>query len=80
MTDTPHVIDADHATRAGTQTAFDGLTVRDFFAAAALQGIISAHSGDTALPDDGKAAKWAFSAADAMLARRALRFVEPVAG
>lgn len=52
------------------RSAFDGLTVRDYFAAAALQGLISAHAGDEiSLPDPAAAAKWAQEYADALLAR-----------
>lgn len=68
--DTPTVVDADHTARAGQQSAFDGLTVRDVYAAFALAGIIASHTGDTQLPDDDKAAKWAFGFADAALKRR----------
>lgn len=61
----------DQATLSGTQIAFDALTLRDHFAAAALQGILAAHSCEVQLPDDDKAAKWAYRAADAMLKQRA---------
>ncbi len=52
----------------GAYTA--GMTLRDYFAAAALSGIVAAHSGETALPADDKAARWSYQAADAMLAER----------
>lgn len=48
-------------------TAFDGLTVRDVFAAHAMQGILSAHTGEVDLPDAKKAARWAVEYADALL-------------
>jgi hypothetical protein len=48
-------------------TAFDGLTVRDFLSAAALQGLLAAHTGETALPDAKKAAQWAREYSDALL-------------
>ncbi len=50
--------------------AFDHLELRDYFAAAALTGILASHSGETALPADDKAAKWSYQAADAMLKER----------
>ena len=64
-------MDGDHLKRQGEQSAFDGLTVRDLFAAHALQGILASHSGEVTLPDDGKAAKWAYEFADKLPARRA---------
>ena len=45
-------------------------TLRDTFAAHALQGILAAHSDETALPSATEAAKWAYEMADAMVARR----------
>jgi hypothetical protein len=69
--DTPTVVtDTMFAQRAGQQSAFDGVTVRDYFAAAALQGILAAHSGEVQLPADAKAATWAYEQADAMLKAR----------
>lgn len=68
--DIPTVIDADHTARAGQQSAFDGITVRDFFAAHALTGILAAHTGEVSLPSDAKAAAWAYEQADAMLKAR----------
>lgn len=64
-------VDPDHLARAAAQPAFDAVTLRDYFAAAALQGILAAHSGEVQLPDDDQAARWSYAAADAMLARRA---------
>lgn len=47
------------------------LTVRDLFAAHALTGIIAGYAADGgSLPDDAKAAKWAYGYADAMIAAR----------
>jgi hypothetical protein len=60
------------AERCGHKTAFDAVTLRDFFAAHALTGILSAHSGDVQLPADAKAARWAYEQADAMLKARAV--------
>lgn len=52
----------------GKRVAFEYLTVRELFAAQALQGVIASHSGETALPDEKKAAKWSREFADALLA------------
>ena len=49
-----------------------GMTLRDYFAAAALQGIL-AHStpcNDQAWKSDQCAAEWSYKLADAMLAER----------
>lgn len=48
----------------------NGMTLRDFFAAAALQGYLAAHSGCDATPDPGDAANEAFELADAMIRAR----------
>jgi hypothetical protein len=49
-----------------------GMTLRDYFAAAALQGFIACHSGmDVCTPDPQQAAGRAYEYADAMLAERA---------
>ena len=50
-----------------SRTAFDVLTVRDIIAAHAMAGVLAAHSGETALPDATKAAKWSREYADALL-------------
>lgn len=49
-----------------------GMTLRDYFAAAALTGYIAGHAGDASIkfPKDADAAKNAYDLADAMLARR----------
>lgn len=47
-----------------------GVTLRDFFAAQALQGILAGRSGD---PEDDLVAQWAYALADAMLAQRQRR-------
>jgi hypothetical protein len=71
VTDMPAVVSDDtEARRHGQFPAFDSVSLRDYFAAAALQGILSSHSGEVSLPDDAKAAKWSYQAADAMLAAR----------
>jgi len=43
-----------------------GMTLRDYFAAKAMQGLLAGHSGNT--PD--VFAEWAYKYADAMLAER----------
>lgn len=57
-----------------TTTPFtdEGMSIRDYFAAAALQGILAAHAGPDNLifPTDKEAARMAYSAADAMLRAR----------
>lgn len=53
------------------RSAFDGLTVRDVFAAHALQGVMAAHSGDVDLPDPKTAARWSREYADQLLAELA---------
>jgi len=50
--------------------AFDHLELRDYFAAAALTGILASHTGETALPSDGSASREAYEYADAMLKQR----------
>jgi hypothetical protein len=60
------------AERCGQKTAFDGITVRDYFAAAALTGLLASHTGEVQLPADAKAARWAFELADAMLKARSV--------
>ncbi len=49
-----------------------GMTLRDYFAAAALTGYIAGHAGDAEIkfPRNLDAAKNAFEYADAMLAQR----------
>jgi hypothetical protein len=44
-----------------------GMTLRDYFAAAALQGFVTNNGTDTA---DGTLAAWAYSLADAMIEAR----------
>jgi hypothetical protein len=46
------------------------IRVRDYFAAQALQGILASFA-DEQLPDENKAARWAYEYADAMLRARA---------
>ena len=45
-----------------------GMSLRDWFAGMALQGIIAFHEGD--YPEAPQAAQWAYFYADAMLAER----------
>ena len=46
---------------------WDGMTLRDYFAAKAMQGMLAAGEG---VPNE-KLAKWAYDVAGAMLAERA---------
>lgn len=48
-----------------------GMTLRDYFAAAALQGAIAATANAASDPAPERAANYAFRVADAMLAERA---------
>lgn len=46
-----------------------GMTMRQFYAAAALQGLLAAHADtDVKIPKSDALAKWAFDLADAMIA------------
>lgn len=49
-----------------------GMTLRDYFAAAALQGFMAAHTSGGCLVDD-LYAKYAYELADAMLKQRDLK-------
>lgn len=49
-----------------------GMTLRDYFAAAALQGFMAAHTSGGCLVDD-LYAKYAYDLADAMLKQRDLK-------
>ena len=49
-----------------------GMTLRDYFAAAALQGVMAAHTSGGCLVDD-LYAKYAYDLADAMLKQRDLK-------
>jgi hypothetical protein len=66
VTDLPE-IDPKHLPRGAT---FDAMTLRDWFAGQALAGILASHTGETALPEDKRAARDAIEYIDAMLARR----------
>lgn len=46
---------------------FPGMTLRDYFAAKAMQGVLS---GDDVVHDIHKCAAWTYKIADAMLAER----------
>lgn len=46
----------------------DGMTMREWYAGMALQGILAACTGETNLIKSPTAARWAFDYADAMLA------------
>jgi hypothetical protein len=67
VTDLPE-IDPKHMPR--ELSAFDSMTLRDWFAGQALAGLLAAHTGETALPEDKRASRDAYEYADAMLARR----------
>jgi len=55
----------------GESIMFEGKSMRDYFAASALQGLIASQSGDdVGLPNPDFAADWAFRYADAMLEAR----------
>lgn len=45
----------------------NGMTMREWYAGMALQGLLAAFSGDHSLPEDERAARMAFGYADAML-------------
>ena len=49
-----------------------GMTLRDYFAAAALQGLMAVHTSGGCLVDD-LYAKYAYDLADAMLKRREVK-------
>lgn len=49
-----------------------GITIRDYFAAAALQGVMAAHTSGGCLVDD-LYAKYAYDLADAMLKAREVK-------
>ena len=49
------------------QFPYSGMSLRDYFAAAALQGILSHY---VAFNSPDKAAEWAYTQAEAMLAER----------
>ena len=54
-----------------TTSAFDGVTLRDYLACAALQGYLAAHAGDEIeLPARSEAATWAYKQADEMIKAR----------
>lgn len=51
--------------------AEDYARLRDYFAAAALTGLLAGHADTTKLPTGDEAAEWAYEYADAMIAERA---------
>lgn len=59
--------------RDGMTTGSDGISIRDYFAAKAMQGMLASDSEDkiSAWQNPEKAAAWAYQFADAMIARRA---------
>lgn len=52
------------------QTWSPGMTIRQWYAGMAMQGIIATHCGQPT-PSDALVVKWAFEMADAMLAHEA---------
>ena len=56
----------------GFYSTGNGMTLRDYFAAAALQGLMAAHTSGGCLVDD-LYAKYAYDLADAMLKQRDLK-------
>jgi hypothetical protein len=56
----------------GFYSTGNGMTLRDYFAAAALQGFMAAHTSGGCLVDD-LYAKYAYDLADAMLKQRDLK-------
>jgi len=50
--------------------AQDGMSLRDYFAAQALAGLIAAHTGEMSLPVANHAARDAYEFADAMIVAR----------
>ena len=52
-----------------------GMTLRDYFAAKAMQGILASYANPatTSIPADEQAAAWAYGYADAMLAARTVQ-------
>lgn len=54
--------------------SYGGMTLRDYFAAAALQGLLASREfGGAAGNDPDKGAAWAYQMADAMLNSRSTR-------
>ena len=51
----------------GNRPEYAGMTLRDYFAAAALQAIVFKHGP---FEDSGAMANWSYNIADAMLAER----------
>ena len=77
----PHLLDS--CQRANETEMHPGMTLRDYFAAAALTGLLSelAHPDTTdSAVDWSVCAKSAYTAADAMLAARAAKAPEPARG
>lgn len=69
---TDHFVVAEHPEKDCTQRVFlpgSGMTLRDYFAAAALTGMLSSCNG-VGTAEDGHLSKWAYEHADAMIAAR----------
>lgn len=54
----------------GQGVYWEGMTLRDYFAAAALQGLIAVTVNNDYFPDPKKCAEMAYQYADAMLLQR----------
>ena len=67
-----HYSDKDEVGDEREYASFEGMTLRDFFAAKAMQGFISAYGeiGKDARMNPANCAKWAYQQAEAMLAAR----------
>ena len=66
----PHVADEEHDSGYHATDVCPGMSIRDFFAAHALTGILSSCDGDQDIPVAGRVSMWAYQYADAMLAER----------
>jgi hypothetical protein len=56
--------------RTGFHKEQDGMTLRDYFAAKAMQGLLAQSGGTAHSSDVGLGAEYAYKMADAMLAER----------
>lgn len=59
-----------HSSKYADTSPQDGMTLRDYFAAAALPPILLGKYGEQAQSNDDSAAAWAYALADAMLRAR----------
>ncbi len=54
----------------GTKSTWEGMTLRDYFAAKAMQGLLAQSGGTAHSSNVGLGAEYAYKMADAMLAER----------